>query len=197
MIENKEEILPDLIRKYKAGQSLHKLAGEYDAVQSTIRRWLQEAGVELRHRKKRIDINKDKLKGFADQGMTAEELTNYFCCSRQTIKQRMDEYGIKTNMKVRTEKMKQKIEQSTTAIEKKEKPPKKKCSSCVFRARKHAVNGCNYVVIVRRCRMQPALNCTYYEKGKRIDPESKRAEEKRLEIWEKLKNQEMAAGGTR
>lgn len=48
VIENKEEILPDLIKKYESGKTLLELGCEYKLAPKTISGWLKASGVKIR-----------------------------------------------------------------------------------------------------------------------------------------------------
>lgn len=180
MIANKEELIPELAQKYKDGAKLKDLAREYGIAASTIGNWLWANGLELRHSGRRLVLDRDKLQEFADKGMTTAEMADYFHCSQHTVCQRMSEYKIKINVPARFEKKPVKETQVQA------KPKKKKCGSCVFRAHKSAVNGCNYSSIIERCRLQKPEECTFYERGRRIDPNSARARKKKAEVWARL-----------
>lgn len=190
VIENKEEILPDLIKKYESGKTLLELGHEYKLAPKTISGWLKASGVKMRiSGSRKIEIDRDLLQKMADEGMSQIEICRALNISSSTMPVRMKEYGIKIN---RDARKKRKIEEEP--IEEPVIKPgkqKKRCGSCVFRAARNAVNGCNYSSIIERCRLQKPEECTFYERGRRIDPKSARASKKRAEVWAELEK----AGG--
>lgn len=201
MIENKDKILPDLMKKYQAGASLKELAWEYNISQGTIANWLRASGVKIRgNGVRRIELDIEKLKEMADQGISAKEMAREFYVSAHIVCTRMAENGIKINKEARRECQKRYthdvMKGSIDSL-----PPRtqlqKKCRSCVYRAGANAVNGCNYAFITDLCRLQSAEECTFYEKGKRIDPKSALATKKRLEEWARRGRLKMAAGGAK
>ena len=190
VIENKEEILPDLIKKYESGKTLLELGHEYKLAPKTISGWLKASGVKMRiSGSRKIEIDRDLLQKMADEGMSQIEICRALNISSSTMSVRVKEYGIKIN---RDARKKRKIEEEP--IEEPVIKPgkqKKRCGSCVFRAARNAVNGCNYSSIIERCRLQKPEECTFYERGRRIDPKSARASKKRAEVWAELEK----AGG--
>ena len=190
VIKNKEEILPDLIKKYESGKTLLELGHEYKLAPKTISGWLKASGVKMRiSGSRKIEIDRDLLQKMADEGMSQIEICRALNISSSTMSVRMKEYGIKIN---RDARKKRKIEEEP--IEEPVIKPgkqKKRCGSCVFRAARNAVNGCNYSSIIERCRLQKPEECTFYERGRRIDPKSARASKKRAEVWAELEK----AGG--
>lgn len=192
VIKNKEEILPDLIKKYESGKTLLELGHEYKLAPKTISGWLKACGVKMRiSGSRKIEIDRELLQRMADEGMSQVEICEKLNISTSTMSVRMKEYGIKIN---RDARKKRKIEEEPMEEEPVIKPgkPKKRCRSCVFRAARNAVNGCNYSSIIERCRLQKPEECTFYERGRRIDPKSARASKKRAEVWAELEK----AGGT-
>lgn len=191
VIKNKEEILPELIKKYESGKTLLELGHEYKLAPKTISGWLKASGVKMRiSGSRKIEIDRDLLQRMADEGMSQVEICEKLNISTSTMSVRMKEYGIKIN---RDARKKRKIEEEPME-EPVIKPgkPKKRCRSCVFRAARNAVNGCNYSSIIERCRLQKPEECTFYERGRRIDPKSARVSKKRAEVWAELEK----AGGT-
>lgn len=189
MIENKEEILPELIKKYESGKTLLELGCEYKLAPKTISGWLKASGVKIRiNGARKIEIDRDLLQKMADEGMSQIEICRALNISSSTMSVRMKEYGIKIN---RDARKKRKIEEEPMEEEPVIKPgkQKKRCGSCVFRAASNAVNGCNYSSIIERCRLQKPEECTFYERGRRIDPKSARASKKRAEVWAELEKQ--------
>lgn len=185
VIKNKEEILPELIEKYESGKTLLELGCEYKIAPKTISGWLKASGVKIRiNGARKIEIDRDLLQRMADEGMSQIEICRALNISSSTMSVRMKEYGIKIN---RDARKKRKIEEEPME-EPVIKPgkPKKRCRSCVFRAARNAVNGCNYSSIIERCRLQKPEECTFYERGRRIDPKSARASKKRAEVWAEL-----------
>lgn len=186
VIKNKEEILPDLIKKYESGKTLLELGCEYKLAPKTISGWLKASGVKIRiNGARKIEIDRDLLQKMADEGMSQIEICRALNISSSTMSVRMKEYGIKTN---RDARKKRKMEEEPMEEEPVIKPgkQKKRCGSCVFRAARNAVNGCNYSSIIERCRLQKPEECTFYERGRRIDPKSARASKKRAEVWAEL-----------
>lgn len=174
VIKNKEEILPELIKKYESGKTLLEMGYEYKIAPKTISRWLKASGVKMRiNGARKIEIDRDLLQKMADEGMSQIEICRALNISSSTMSVRMKEYGIKINRDARKKR-------------KKEEEQKKRCGSCVFRAARNAVNGCNYSSIIERCRLQKPEECTFYERGRRIDPKSARASKKRAEVWAEL-----------
>ena len=189
VIKNKEEILPDLIKKYESGKTLLELGCEYKIAPKTISGWLKASGVKIRiSGSRKIEIDRELLQKMADEGMSQVEICEKLNISTSTMSVRMKEYGIKINRDART---KRKIEEEPMEEEPVIKPgrQKKRCGSCVFRAARNAVNGCNYSSITERCRLQKPEECTFYERGRRIDPKSARASKKRAEVWAELEKQ--------
>ena len=191
VIKNKEEILPDLIKKYESGKTLLELGHEYKLAPKTISGWLKASGVKMRiSGSRKIEIDRDLLQRMADEGMSQVEICEKLNISTSTMSVRMKEYGIKINRDARKRRK--------TEEEPVEEPvitplrQKKRCRSCVFRAARNAVNGCNYSAIIDKCRLQKPEECTFYERGRRIDPKSARASKKRAEVWAELEK----AGGT-
>ena len=188
VIKNKEEILPDLIKKYESGKTLLELGHEYKLAPKTISGWLKACGVKMRiSGSRKIEIDRELLQRMADEGMSQIEICRALNISSSTMSVRMKEYGIKIN---RDARKKRKIEEEPME-EPVIKPgkQKKRCGSCVFRAARNAVNGCNYSSIIERCRLQKPEECTFYERGRRIDPKSARASKKRAEVWAELEKQ--------
>ena len=186
VIGNKEEILPDLIKKYESGKTLLELGHEYELAPKTISGWLKASGVKIRiNGVRKIEIDRDLLQKMADEGMSQIEICRALNISSSTMSVRMKEYGIKIN---RDARKKRKTEEEPMKEEPVIKPgkQKKRCGSCVFRAASNAVNGCNYSSIIERCRLQKPEECTFYERGRRIDPKSARASKKRAEVWAEL-----------
>lgn len=186
VIKNKEEILPELIKKYESGKTLLEMGYEYKIAPKTISRWLKASGVKMRiNGARKIEIDRDLLQKMADEGMSQIEICRALNISSSTMPVRMKEYGIKIN---RDARKKRKIEEEPMEEEPVIKPgkQKKRCGSCVFRAARNAVNGCNYSSIIERCRLQKPEECTFYERGRRIDPKSARASKKRAEVWAEL-----------
>lgn len=186
MIKNKEEILPELIKKYESGKTLLELGCEYKLAPKTISGWLKASGVKIRiNGARKIEIDRDLLQKMADEGMSQIEICRALNISSSTMSVRMKEYGIKIN---RDARKKRKMEEEPMEEEPVIKPgkQKKRCGSCVFRAARNAVNGCHYSSIIERCRLQKPEECTFYERGRRIDPKSARASKKRAEVWAEL-----------
>ena len=189
VIKNKEEILPDLIKKYEFGKTLLELGHEYKLAPKTISGWLKASGVKMRiSGSRKIEIDRDLLQKMADEGMSQVEICEKLNISTSTMSVRMKEYGIKIN---RDARKRRKIQEEPMEEEPVIKPgkPKKRCGSCVFRTARNAVNGCNYSSIIERCRLQKPEECTFYERGRRIDPKSARASKKRAEVWAELEKQ--------
>lgn len=44
-----------------------------------------------------------------------------------------------------------------------------KCKTCKYRAKGSAQNGCDYIVIVGKCRGCSVKECDKYEKGKKLN----------------------------
>ena len=150
VIKNKEEILPDLIKKYESGKTLLELGHEYKLAPKTISGWLKACGVKMRiSGSRKIEIDRELLQRMADEGMSQVEICEKLNISTSTMSVRMKEYGIKIN---RDARKKRKIEEEPMEEEPVIKPgkPKKRCRSCVFRAARNAVNGCNYSSIIER-----------------------------------------------
>ena len=190
VIENKEEILPDLIKKYESGKTLLELGCEYKLAPKTISGWLKASGVKIRiNGARKIEIDRDLLQKMADEGMSQIEICRALNISSSTMSVRMKEYGIKINRDARKKRKTEEEPVEEPVI--KPGKQKKRCGSCVFRAARNAVNGCNYSSIIERCRLQKPEECTFYERGRRIDPKSARASKKRAEVWAELEK----AGG--
>ena len=109
VIENKEEILPDLIKKYESGKTLLELGHEYKLAPKTISGWLKASGVKMRiSGSRKIEIDRDLLQRMADEGMSQVEICEKLNISTSTMSVRMKEYGIKIN---RDARKKRKIEE--------------------------------------------------------------------------------------
>lgn len=185
VIKNKEEILPELIKKYESGKTLLEMGYEYKIAPKTISRWLKASGVKMRiNGARKIEIDRDLLQKMADEGMSQIEICRALNISSSTMSVRMKEYGIKINRDARKKRKKEEPMEEEPVI--KPGKQKKRCGSCVFRAARNAVNGCNYSSIIERCRLQKPEECTFYERGRRIDPKSARASKKRAEVWAEL-----------
>lgn len=108
MIENKEEILPELIKKYESGKTLLELGCEYKLAPKTISGWLKASGVKIRiNGARKIEIDRDLLQKMADEGMSQIEICRALNISSSTMSVRMKEYGIKINRDARKKRKKE------------------------------------------------------------------------------------------
>ena len=107
VIKNKEEILPDLIKKYESGKTLLEMGHEYKLAPKTISGWLKACGVKMRiSGSRKIEIDRELLQRMADEGMSQIEICRALNISSSTMSVRMKEYGIKINRDARKKRKK-------------------------------------------------------------------------------------------
>lgn len=179
MNEKKQELREEIVEKYESGMTQYALAREYGVQEYYIKNVLIKAGVELRdwrHRKKEVDVN--RLRELAEMGYTAAEIGKELGAGSTTIGLRLSENGIRIN----EEKKRQRLKERGRIRRKLRSTERKKCNTCRYRSGSQGTYGCDYWQITETCRHQPAIGCTFYEKGARIRPESAAANEIRRRI---------------
>lgn len=170
--EQKKELIKIMLGMHGAGNSTREIGEETGVPVRTVRRWLTEYGIKLKHcctgRRKRIEYDRKELEALAEKGLILKEIGEKMGVSASTARVRLEECGIKINMKARKEQEKEK-ESINRGKQEKPAEPVKKCKTCTYRSASPNY-GCNYSGITGHCRLPicTVIGCTVYQKGKRI-----------------------------
>jgi len=93
---------PDLAERVAAGESVEAIAHSLDMCPKTIRRHVEEQGIEyefVRPKRKQETIDPDRLREAVEDGLSLQEMGELFGCSWSTVQLRLRALGLRSKKK--------------------------------------------------------------------------------------------------
>lgn len=144
----------EILEEYaKQGMSQASIALELGVTQGTVSLKMRQYGIKTKGGYKKSKYNAEKMKRYLQQGLKTAEIAARMRVSQPTVSNWIREHNLK---------------------EFRQSPPKKLCSTCIYRDPRKYAGGCNYLDRNNHSRGCPVIGCTVYVKGEPLDGRKKR-----------------------